>query len=419
MTDFDTDILIAGGGLAGATLALAIGRRLPGWRVTVVESFPLPADLAPDDYQPSYDARSTALALGSRQIFETLGLWQAIRRQATPIQHIHVSERGRFGVTRLTASDHGQEALGYVADNRWLGECLTRALADEPAIDWQAPATVGQARPLPGGMAVEVTGEEQTRVLNTRCLVVADGGRSGLREQLGIGVSHHDYDQVALIANVSTERPHDNVAYERFTRSGPLALLPLSQGPEPGHTSALVWTLATDELDEIQTLPESARCQRLQEVFGWRLGRFTRFGTMHHYPLSLTVADEWVRPGVVLVGNAAHSLHPVAGQGFNLALRGLMVLVDALAAAREKERAPGDLACLEEYRQIQLGDQRRVVAFSDSLARLFTYESGLLGMARGAALAGLDVAPAAKGWLARQAMGMGGRHTSETNRKAW
>lgn len=408
MAEYDADILIAGGGLAGATLALAIQRRLPDLNVTVVETFPLPEQPAPEDYQPSYDARSTALARGSRQVFESLGLWPVIARQVTPIRHIHVSEKGRFGVTRLAAEDHHQDALGYVADNRWLGECLTGAIASNPAIDWRAPATVTRVEPLVGGGRVVVEGPDGPQNLTCRCLIVADGGRSGLREQLGIGIQRRDYGQVALIANVSTEQPHQGTAYERFTTNGPVALLPLSQGPRPGHTSALVWTLTPQALEEVLALSAEQRCERLQAVFGWRLGRFTRFGEVHHYPLSLTVAEEWVRPGVALVGNAAHSLHPVAGQGFNLALRGLTALVDALAAAVTEGRAPGDLASLQRYPRAHLGDQRRTVAFSDTLVRMFGQESGLLGLVRSAGLVGLDVTPAAKTWFARQAMGLGG-----------
>lgn len=408
MAQYDADILIAGGGLAGATLALAVQRRLPALKVTVVETFPLPEQPVPEHYQPSYDARSTALAWSSRQLFENLGLWQTIARQATPIRHIHVSEKGHFGVTRLAAADHHQEALGYVADNRWLGECLTGAIADNPAIDWRAPATVSRVEPVAEGVRVAVDGPDEVQPLICRCLVVADGGRSGLREQLGISLQRHEYGQVALIANVTTEQPHQGTAYERFTASGPVALLPLSHGERPGHSSALVWTLTPEALEEVLALSPEQRCARLQDVFGWRLGRFTRFGEIHHYPLSLVVADEWVRPGVALVGNAAHSLHPVAGQGFNLALRGLTALVDTFAEAVASGRSPGDLGSLQRYPDRHLVDQRRTVAFSDTLVRMFGHQSGLLGLTRSAGLVGLDVLPAAKTWFARQAMGLGG-----------
>ena len=409
MAEFDTDILIAGGGLAGATLALAIERQVPGLRVLVAETFPLSDEPAADDYQPSYDARSTALAWGSRLVFEQLGLWQAISRQATAIEHIHVSEQGRFGVTRLAARTRGQPALGYVVDNRWLGQCLMAGLQQSAGIEWLAPATVDRVDPVSTGVDVSLTAAGQTRQLRARCLVVADGGRSGLREQLGIATSRRDYHQVALIANVSTERPHQNTAYERFTPNGPMALLPLAQGPVPGHSSALVWTLTPQALDEVLALPQEQQCARLQQVFGWRLGRITRIGEIHHYPLALVTADEWVRPGIALVGNAAHSLHPVAGQGFNLALRGLTALVEAFRFAADNGQSPGDLQVLQRYRRQHYDDQFRTIAFSDSLVRVFGSDSTALAMARSAGLAGLDVMPAAKSWFARQAMGLGGR----------
>lgn len=420
---WDTDILIAGGGLAGATLALAICRLVPGYRVTVVEAFPLTDDPAPTDYQPSYDARSTALSWGSRDIYERLGLWRAIEQQAAAIRHIHVSEKGRFGVTRLDASDHDQPALGYVADNRWLGLCLMQDLAQQPDIDWLAPAQAEGVISLREGVRVTIRQDNETRDLNARCLVVADGGRSGLREALGIDTRHEEYGQVALIANVSTERPHNGVAWERFTERGPMALLPQVGGPQPGHRSALVWTLSPEALDGVLTLDEAGRCARLQQVFGWRLGRFTRFGECHHYPLSLTIAKECVRPGVALVGNAAHALHPVAGQGFNLALRGLMALVDAFRFARENNLSPGDLRALERYRQQHATDQQQTIGFSDSLIRLFGGDYPVPGVTRNAGLTGLDLLPVAKHWFARRAMGVAAvgsrRQSSDHEREHW
>jgi 2-octaprenyl-6-methoxyphenol hydroxylase len=423
MQAFDTDILIAGGGLAGATLALAICRLVPGYRVTVVEAFPLSEEPAPNDYQPSYDARSTALSWGARQIFERLDLWSAISRQAAPIRHIHISEKGRFGVTRLAAQEHRQPALGYVADNRWLGLCLMDALRQQPNIRWLAPAQAESVTTLNEGVRVHVRQNEEPITLTSRCLVVADGGRSGLREDLGIAVHRQDYGQVALIANVSTERPHEGTAWERFTERGPMALLPQAGGPEPGHRSALVWTLSPGDLDDVLAMDEAGRCARLQQIFGWRLGRFTRFGDSHHYPLSLVTADECVRPGVALVGNAAHALHPVAGQGFNLALRGLMALVDAFRFASDNQRSPGDMTVLSRYRQQHAPDRQQTIGFSDSLVRLFGDQYPVVGTARNAGLAGLDILPGAKYWFARRAMGLtagsSARQPSDRDREQW
>lgn len=408
MSRLDTDLVIAGGGLAGATLALALARVVPSLRVTVVEAFPLSADAVPETYQPSYDARSTALAWGSRLIFEELGLWSRLSEHATPIRHIHVSDRGRFGATRLNAGDHGQEALGYVADNRWMGLCLMRELL-KTGVHWEAPAEVVDMTPETGGVRVALKSGTETRSLTAQCLVVADGGRSGLREALGFQTRNQQYGQNALIANVSTADSHRFTAYERFTDAGPMALLPHGAPQRAGHQSALVWTLTDEALEEVLALSDSQKCQRLQERFGWRLGRFTHIGECSHYPLKLTTVDEPVRPGVALVGNAAHALHPVAGQGFNLALRGLMTLVEQFRLAVDRGLSLGDLQVLGRYQQLHRQDWQQTVQFSDSLIRIFGQSPKPVAAARDAGLVGLDLLPGAKRWFARKAMGMGGR----------
>jgi 2-octaprenyl-6-methoxyphenol hydroxylase len=405
---FDTDIVIAGGGLAGATLALALARVAPFLRVTVAEAFPLSTDALPDSYQPSYDARSTALAWGSRLTFQELGLWSRLAEHATPIRHIHVSDRGRFGATRLNAKDHHQDAMGYVADNRWMGLCLVRELL-KTGVRWQAPASVMGMTPLNDGVRVELKTESGVSTMTAQCLVIADGGRSGLRETLGFRSRTHSYGQSALIANVTTSNSHEFTAYERFTTDGPMALLPQGPADCAGSQSALVWTLTDEQAVEVLGLSADDQCTKLQERFGWRLGRFTRIGECHHYPLALTTVDEPVRPGVALVGNAAHSLHPVAGQGFNLALRGLMRLVEQFRLAAEQNQPLGSLKVLGRYHQLHNPDRQQTIQFSDSLIRIFGQSLTPFVAVRDAGLMGLDIMPPAKHWFARKAMGIGSR----------
>ena len=389
-------IAIAGGGLVGASLALALlrgGARERGWKISLIEPF------APGDaFQPSYDARSSALAYGTRLIYERLGIWSRIREQAEPILDIHVSEQGSLAATRLRASEERVPALGYVADNAWLGQCLWQALKDEEGIDWHCPAKVERALLQDGGYRLQL---DNGSALDCDLLVLADGGRSDLREQLGIGVRRTPYGQIAMIANVSTELPHRGEAFERFTSSGPMALLPLS-----GNRCALVWTRPEAEAERLMAADDAQFLRELQAVFGYRLGAFTRVGQRFSYPLTLLEAEEQVRRHLVVLGNAAHGLHPIAGQGYNLSLRDVMALSAALLAS---PAIPGDLAVLKGYLASQQLDQSMTVGFSDRVTRLFSNDNHWLGCGRRAGLFAMDLLPPVRHWFARQAMGLGTR----------
>ena len=387
-------LAIIGGGLVGASLALALqsGAKARGWQIVLVEPF------APgDSYQPSYDARSTALSFGTRQIYERLGLWPAISPRAEAITQIHVSDRGRFGAARLSAEDEGVAALGYVVENAWLGHCLWQAL-DRDVVSWRCPAEVTRLQALGDGYRLTLNDEE---ILDCDLAVLADGGRSGLREQLGIAVRHTPYGQTALIANISPTEPHAGQAFERFTDEGPMAMLPLAD-----NRCALVWTRPGNDAARLQALDERAFLAELQQAFGYRLGALRQVGARHTYPLALVEAQEQVRPHLVVLGNAAHSLHPVAGQGYNLALRDTLALADCLLASP----APlGDFATLQRYLSVQQQDQALTVGFSDRVTRLFGRNESLLVAGRTLGLLGLDLLPPAKRWFARQAMGLGTR----------
>jgi 2-octaprenyl-6-methoxyphenol hydroxylase len=393
----DYDVLIVGGGLVGASLACALGGR--GLRVAVVEAVPFRSE-----QQPSYDDRTLALAQGTSRIFAAMGLWEELRGGVTPIHVIHSSDRGRFGFTRLRREEEGVEALGYVAPARLLGAVLGPRLESLPGVELICPARLRHFQVDGQGVEVSLDLDGETRVLRGRLLVAADGSQSRVRESLDIATTQWTYGQTALIANISPQLPHKHVAYERFTDSGPLALLPMSEG-----RCSLVWTLRDEQVDEVLQLPDARFLARLQERFGHRLGRFERVGTRHAYPLSLVRARESVRPRVALIGNALHTLHPIAGQGFNLGLRDVAVLAELLVDAHAAGQDPGDLALLQRYADWRGTDHQRVIAFTDGLVRLFSSPLASVGCLRDAGMVALDLLPPAKRLFGRLTMGRSGR----------
>lgn len=392
------DVAIVGGGLVGASLGCALAPLIErqGLSVAVIEAAPV-LDQAREAWQPSFDARASAIAQGSVLHFAAMGVWPGLAEQATPIRQIHVSERGRLGATRLRSADLGVEALGQVIPNAWIGRMLHRRLAGLP-LAWHCPARVETIQAVQGGHRLTLSDGSR---LQAGLTVLADGGRSSLKDSLGIESRERPYDQVALIASVEVSEPHDGMAWERFTAEGPIALLPMR-----GQTMELIWTHAAGLEERRLALAESAFLAELQHAFGDRAGRFRRVGRRHAYPLSLITARESVRPGLAVLGNAAHALHPVAGQGFNLALRGVMDLVAAIEAGRLRGEAPGDAAVLADFEARRDADRRNVIRFSDGLIRLFGVDHPLLSHARAAGLIGLNLAGPLRRGLARRAMGL-------------
>ena len=251
------DVAIVGGGMVGASLAIALARACPRLRIAVLEAVDMP-DPGPElVYQPSYDARSTALSYGSRRIYEQLGLWAQLSAHVTPIEQIHVSDRGHFGASRLHAAEHRLPALGYVVENQWLGRVLWRALKAHPQIQFRCPVTVTGIQGQSAGVTLQIAspnGDQET--LDAQLVVLADGGRSSLRSQLGVGVSTRAYDQMGLVANVTVTRHHRFVAYERFTEQGPMALLPLGESDLSEGRCALIWTLPASDAQQLLSAPD-------------------------------------------------------------------------------------------------------------------------------------------------------------------
>ena len=402
------DIVIAGGGMVGISLALQLAAVLPdNIRLLMVEGFPLPEPTpgVKPDYHPSFDARSTALSYSSRLIYEQMGVWSDLEQWSCPIQTIHVSNRGRFGSALMQAEDYGWAALGYVVENAWLGSSLIQSLHRQNRVELVSPARVISANQGPDGVSLQLEGAPFTS-LKAGLLLVADGANSGLRAQLGVAVAEKAYRQHALIANVAFSKPHGGCAYERFTDEGPVALLPLISTTGGENRAGLVWTMTGEQAEHLQVCPESELLEKLQKRFGYRLGRMLQVGERHSYPLSLVQSAEQVRRGVVVMGNAAHALHPVAGQGYNLALRDVAVLGRTLAEASADGVPLGDLGVLQQYRDRQQADQDRTVSFSDKLPALFMHSGPFIGLARDLGLAGLDLLPGAKREFVRHATGV-------------
>lgn len=405
MDTIEYDVLIVGGGMVGATLACALAK-FPV-RIGVVERFPLHST-----EQPSYDDRSIALACGSSRIFAAMGLWDRLRPATEPIHRIHISDRGHFGATRLDCREQGTEALGYVVENRAMGRVLHDALAQQENVSLICPAHVQSIVTQEHFAELRYTQAGETHKARAALVVAADGTQSLVREQLHIPVQTWEYDQTAIITNVSPALDHHNIAYERFTDTGPLALLPMRpmvSGNDVSRRCALVWTVRNDQVEETLAWTDNEFLDRLQVRFGQRLGKFQRVGSRHAYPLNLVRATEHIHSRVALIGNAAHTLHPVAGQGYNLGIRDVAVLAELLAGAARNGEDPGSLALLQQYADWRRQDHRNVIAFTDGLVRIFSNPLRSVQIVRDVGLLTLDLLPPMKNWLARQTMGLGGK----------
>lgn len=412
-----SDIAIIGGGMVGAAQAALLASANPDWRITLIETFPMPSSSQSDDgektfqpvFQPSFDDRSTAIAHGSVLLLKQLGVWSLLQQHATPIDQVHVSDKGHIGGALIDSAQVGVDALGYVVPNAWIGRVLMSHVQQLPNVDILAPATVSTLRPLAEGATLEIVKEGEAFELNTQLAIIADGAQSPLRTKLGIENSVQDYRQAAIIANIELAQPHLSMAYERFTDQGPMALLPLG-GSSQGQSSALVWTHPIAQADEIMSLSDEDFLKQLQQRFGFRLGRFVGVGKRDSYPLSLSVAQEQIRSSIVVMGNAAHFLHPVAGQGFNLALRDCAALTDVLRIESVSEHpALGSLKTLNRYMDRQRLDQQATIHFSDQLTKLFSTNELPQAALRALGFIGLECLPPAKQWLAQQTMGDAGR----------
>jgi 2-octaprenyl-6-methoxyphenol hydroxylase len=390
------DVAIVGGGMVGATLSVALAPL--NLRVALIEAIPHNAAS-----QPSFDERTTALSNGSRRILETIGVWPALDALATPIAKIHVSDQGRFGFARIDAREQGLAAMGYVVPNRALGSVLWARLSSA-GIKVFCPAEVSLVAANDEGVKIEITEAGAKSAIDAKLIVAADGAQSAVRSAFGVDAEVRDYGQTAVITTVLPQHFHDNVAYERFTPSGPLALLPLD-----GGRCTLVLTLTKDAAQSALEWSDQEFLAEVQRRFGFRLGRFLKVGRRVPYPRSLTQADRTSAPRCVIIGNAAQGLHPVAGMGFNLGLRDAACLAELIAENARSDADPGNLTLLRQYDAWRSADRSGVIRFTDGLVRLFSNPLGGVARLRNLGLLAFDLLPPAKSALSRLSTGGGGR----------
>lgn len=375
------DIAIVGGGPVGAALALAL--RDSGLSIVVLE--------ARKAAQAAADPRALALSYGSRLLLDRLGVWHGIA-QISAIRHIHISQKGSFGCTRLHADKLDVPELGYVLPYPALHTALRQALHGSPATCLDG-ATVTRLQQQTDGAAIDYELDGEARQLQARLAVVADGGR--LLEAVH-PPAVHDYGQSALIAHLTCRHFQPDTAFERFTTQGPVALLPYRDGYE------LVWTMPHDVAQSALQWDDAHFLAQLHQHFGDRVGDFLTVGPRSCFPLRLRRAPEITLQHTVLIGNAAQTLHPVSGQGFNLGLRDAWELAQEILAT--EHAALGSPAMLAAYRSRRRLDRNTIIRFTDGLVRLFSNDRPLLGSARGFALSALDCLPPAKQFVARRMM---------------
>ena len=392
------DIAIVGGGMVGASLAVALAPL--GLKVALIEAIPNESAS-----QPSFDERTTALSNGSCRILRTLGVWTQVEAQATPIRKIHVSDQGRFGFARIDAAEQNLTAMGYVVPNRALGMALWSLVAERANVEVNCPAKVVRIERGERAVTLEIAAAGAAAAIDARLVVAADGAHSAVRSAFGVDAQSRDYEQTAIITTVLPQRFHDHVAYERFTGSGPLALLPLE-----GGRCTLVMTLSRATAESAMAWSDDEFLAEAQRRFGFRLGRFLKVGRRVPYPLALTRAERTSAERCVIVGNAAQGLHPVAGMGFNLGLRDIASVAELIAEHRhEPYFDPGASSLLAEYDAWRAADRAGVIAFTDGLVRMFASPSSVVRRLRNIGLLAFDLLPPAKAAMSRLSAGGGGR----------
>lgn len=392
---YDHDLVIVGGGLAGNCLALAL--KGSGLKVAIVE-----ANTRDQLYASSAGDRALALAGGTVMMLEALSIWQGISHAATAIKQIHISDRGHFGKTRLSAEKERVEALGYVITARDI-ETHVANLVTEAGIELIAPARIVGLSSGDKVICISLKHGNETKNISAGLLIGADGGLSSVRNLLNIKQHITDYGQTALVTTVKSTISNKNTAFERFTASGPLALLPVAK-----NHCAVVWTRTTDDANALMLGSEADFLQALQQCFGYKLGELSLTAPRRAFPLSLIRASQMIQGRAVIIGNAVHQLHPVAGQGFNLGLRDVVLLAEMLIKRHEQNKDIGAEDFLKNYAALRKRDHDRVIGFTDAVVKIFSNEWIAMAAARNLGLTLLDHIPIVKTVFTRHAMGLTG-----------
>lgn len=384
----DYDILIVGAGPVGATLSCALANS--SYNIALVDLQALPTELQQTDA-----SRALALNYRSQQILEQYGLWAALQAHATSIQQVHISDRGHFGMTRLTAQKAGVPALGYNIPIPVLQNALNQSLRQQTNLTQFRPAKVTGLSAQTAGWQVELNIDGATKILNCRWLIATDGTYSSVRQLLNLPIQNTDYGQTAIAANVTVNRPQQGIAYERFAGTHTLALLPLAK-----QQYGLVWTLPTTQATAYLALDDTAFLQELQRNFGYRAGKFIEITARQSHPLQLLYTEEYAQAGLILLGNAAQTIHPIAAQGFNLGLRDVACLVELLQSS---SLSPKQLA--NAYRHARAADKQQVLSFSDKLGRIFKSRLLPIILGRNIGLLAFDLLPSLQQEMTWRGMG--------------
>jgi 2-octaprenyl-6-methoxyphenol hydroxylase len=394
----DTDILIVGGGLNGPALALALATS--GLRITVIDALP-----RLDRSEEGFDGRSYALALASTRVLAGIGVWSRVVARAQPMLAIKASD-GRPGegagpfFLGFDATELDEGPMGYMLEDRFLRPALLEAMDAQPSITQIDGARVVAQDLTEAGVVVTL---DDGRRVTGRLLIGCDGRDSATAQRAGIRRTGWDYGQTGLVCAIAHEKPHNGCAHQFFMPAGPLAILPL-----PGNRSSIVWTERSEEAARIHALPDTDYLDVLRPRFGDFLGGITLAGKRFAYPLRLTIANSFIAPRLALVGDAAHGMHPIAGQGFNFGLRDVAALAEVLILAQRRGEDIASPLVLERYQQWRRFDTMTMAIGTDSVNRLFSNDSALLRGLRGLGMGAISALPGLRNGFMRVAAGLSG-----------